>query len=104
MFNTAIEDSTGLWRLPSAPLQVRLSKHDMVTLTLKKKPGAGADIPSSRNRPLRSSGMRQRPTLAEAQEQRARQAEELARRPAPSETPRWQDERRPGGRPGPRDG
>lgn len=75
----------------------------MVTLTLKKKPGAGADTPSSRNRPLRSSGMRQRPTLAEAQEQRARQAEELARRPAPSETPRWQDERRPGGRPGPRD-
>jgi len=76
----------------------------MVTLTLKKKTGAGADTPSSRHKPLRSSGLRQRPTLAEAQEQRARQAEEMAsQRPAPTDAPRWHDDRRAGRAPGPRD-
>lgn len=71
----------------------------MVTLTLKKKPGAGADS-SPRHKPLRSSGLRQRPTLAEAQEQRARQAQELAPPPraARPDARRERDEGRPGER------
>lgn len=66
----------------------------MVTLKLKKKPGTGANPPAGgAKRPLRSSGVRTRPTLAQAQQERAeREAAYDSRaprgnRPEPSDRP-----------------
>lgn len=57
----------------------------MVTLTLKKKPGpANEQAPAGTRSPLRSTGLRKRPTLAEAQARRAEhEAEEQQRPPRP---------------------
>ncbi len=51
----------------------------MVTLTLKKKPGQATAPSTSSKRPLRSSGYKARPTLAQAQEERRAREAEFAR-------------------------